>query len=248
MPGTSGNRYESPEPHFSIVIPARNEERFIGHCLESIRKASRGMEQDVETIVVLNRCTDRTAEIAAGFGARLVREDAKNLSRIRNAGAGQARGKILITIDADSAMTPNTLRAVERALASRKTVGGGTWIRPERFSIGIVASILVMAPFIVIPWISGGMFWCLREDFEALGGFNENLITAEDLDFARRLRLYGKRVGRPFSTLRGGYIVTSCRKFDRYGDWAVITKPLFMWRLFRGSRQVADEYFYEFER
>src|SRR5467141_3713967 len=94
---------------FSIVIPARNEERLIGRCLESIRVAAAPYPGQVETIVVLNRCSDRTEEIAHSFGARTIREDARNLARIRNAGAHSATGTVLVTIDADSTMTPNML-------------------------------------------------------------------------------------------------------------------------------------------
>lgn len=49
---------------FSIIIPAHNEENYIGGCLESIAKAAQPYKDQVEVIVVLNRCTDKTKEIA----------------------------------------------------------------------------------------------------------------------------------------------------------------------------------------
>jgi len=236
-------------PKFSIVIPARNEERFLGKCLESIRIAAKPYEGRVEIIVVLNRCSDNTEEIAKSFGARLVREDAKNLAKVRNAGARHAAGEMLVTIDADSTMTSNTLLAIDRALSSGRTVGGGTWIRPERLSAGIIATLLLLAPFILYYRVTGGLFWCYRKDFEAVGGFDESLITLEDLDFARRLKVYGKRVGRPFSTLRRAHIVTSCRKFDKLGDWYLVRNPIFTWRILWGNNQrAADAFFYEIDR
>lgn len=39
---------------FSIVIPAHNEEKYIGHCLESIKEAAEPFQGQVEVIVVLN--------------------------------------------------------------------------------------------------------------------------------------------------------------------------------------------------
>src|SRR5437868_3286495 len=111
---------------FSVIIPARDEERLLGACLESIRLAAADYPSEVEVIVVLNRCSDRTEEIATGFGARTIREDARNLAAIRNAGARCAVGRVLMTIDADSTMSPGTLAAIDRALASGTTVGGGT--------------------------------------------------------------------------------------------------------------------------
>jgi glycosyltransferase involved in cell wall biosynthesis len=102
-------------PRFSVIVPARNEERFIGACLESIRVAGRPYRGQVEVIVVLNRCSDKTEEIAHSFGARTIREDARNLARIRNAGACAAVGRVLVTIDADSTVSPGALVAIDRA-------------------------------------------------------------------------------------------------------------------------------------
>jgi glycosyltransferase involved in cell wall biosynthesis len=236
-------------PRFSVVIPARNEERLIGHCLESIRVAAEPFPGQVEVIVVLNRCSDRTEEIAHQYAACTIREDARNLARIRNAGARAARGAILVTIDADSAMSPSTLEAIDRALASGTTVGGGTPIRPDRLSAGIRVSLFLFRLLLLIDPVSLGLFWCLREDFEAIGGFNENLVSAEDLDLAKRLKSFGKKEGRPFSTLRGAHIVTSCRKMDLFGDWHVLRSPRLAWRLVKGKSQPsADLYYYDVER
>jgi glycosyltransferase involved in cell wall biosynthesis len=236
-------------PRFSVIIPARNEERFIGACLESIRVAGTAYEGQVEVIVVLNRCTDKTEEIAHGFGARTIREDARNLARIRNAGAHAAVGQVLVTIDADSTMSPGTLAAIDGALASGTTVGGGTPIRPDRSSAGIQVTLMLLNLALTIWQFSGGLFWCSLEDFEAIGGFNESLVSGEDVDFARRLKAYGEFVRRPFSTLRGAHIVTSCRKFDVFGDWCAVKYPLLMWRLLRGKNQrAADSFYYDFER
>ena len=226
------------------MIPARNEERLLGACLESIRSASSGYEPQVEVIVVLNRCTDNTEAIARGFGARIVREDARNLARIRNTGARAAAGSVLITIDADSTMSPGVFAAVDRALSSGQTIGGGTRIVPQRSSLGIRVTMLLFDSFVWITQLSAGMFWCRLEDFAAIGGFNEELVSAEDLDFARRLKAYGAKQGRRFRTLADAHIVTSCRKFDAYGDWCLLTKPVLVWRLWKGRNPGAAAAFY----
>jgi len=236
-------------PRFSIIVPAHNEERFLGACLNSIRIAAATLEGGIEIIVVLNRCTDGTEAIATSFGARTIREDARNLARIRNTGARAARGAILVTIDADSTMMPGTLGAIDRALVSGTTVGGGTEILPDRMSAGIRATVVIFRLWAWMTGISGGLFWCWRGDFEAVGGFDETLVSGEDVDFARRMMAHGEKLGRPFSKLRGGHIVTSCRKFDAFGDWCVFRHPLRMARIIRGrSRQEADRFYYDFQR
>jgi glycosyltransferase involved in cell wall biosynthesis len=237
-------------PRFSIVIPARNEEALIGRCLESIQRAAVAYPGQVEILVVLNRCTDRTGPIALQAGARTIEENARNLAAVRNSGARHASGTILVTIDADSTMSSNALAEVDRAVSSGKTVGGGTLIFPERYSAGIVATFLMFLPFLLVNPISGGLLWCLREDFEAIGGFDERLASAEDVDFAIRLKAYGKRQRRPFSTLWRAHIVTSCRKADAFGDWYLVRNPLRTWRLLRRGtdREAADRFFYDCRR
>ncbi|MCX6553923.1 MAG: glycosyltransferase [Candidatus Aminicenantes bacterium] len=243
---------------FSIIIPAHNEEKFIGGCLESIRRAAAPYPGDVEIIVVLNRCTDGTERIAVEAGAKIVHEDAKSLSRIRNAGARQAAGEVLVTIDADSRMAENMLTEIDRALVSGKYIGGGVPIRPDRRSTGIVVTLAILNFFMWVTGLAGGSYWCRRSDFEALGGFNEKLFMGEDLEFAQRLKRLGKSRRLRFITLPRAHIVTSMRKFDRFGDWyflrtvllQVRRKRLAKW--YRGEyqeekRRFADKYFYEWE-
>ena len=122
----------------SIVIPAHNEEKYIGKCLESILKASKPFENQVEVIVVLNRCTDRTEEIAKSYNCILLKNSDKNLSKIRNAGVDIARGEIIVTIDADTLMNEHLLSKAVENLISGKYIGGGVTGKFERMSLGIL--------------------------------------------------------------------------------------------------------------
>jgi len=235
---------------FSVIVPAHNEEKFIQACLKSIASARNEITDPVEVIVALNRCTDATEELAIKFGAKIVREDEKNLSKIRNTGAKAATGEVIATIDADSQMSPNTLSEIKRLLSSGKFIGGGTRIKPERLSLGIVMSSLVIFAFAVFRRIpSAGLFWCYRHDFEVIGGFDESLVSIEDLDFAQRLKSHGAVHGKRFGTLWKCHIITSCRKFDHFGDWYFFKNPAIVRGLFRGTnRELADKFYYEFKR
>lgn len=234
---------------FSVVIPAHNEEALLGGCLDSVERAARQAGAQVEIIVVLNRCTDGTERIATGR-AVIVREDTPNLSRIRNAGAVRATGDVIITIDADSRMAGNLFAEVAQAIEPGRYIGGGMRIKAERYSLGIVSSaLLALIPFIV-RGISAGCFWCRREDFRAIGGFNEEYYTAEDYDFAVRLKAHGKRQGKKFKTLWRTHIVTSCRKFDWFGDWFVwkliLRRPWGIVEGFRGrNRELGNRLWYD---
>jgi len=235
---------------FSVLVPARNEEAHLGACLSSIEAAAQPYQGQVETIVALNRCTDRTEEIARTHGAAVVREDARNLAKIRNGAARSARGEILVTIDADSTMSANMLSEIDCALARGDSIGGGVPIIPERFSLGIALTWLMLAPYALIRHrVSGGLFWCRREDFEAIGGFDEGMVSGEDLDFALRLKAYGKSHGKSFRTLWRTSIHTSARKFDALGDWHLVLRPGLIRTILRGKdRRAADAYYYDLDR
>ena len=200
-------------------------------------------------IVALNRCTDRTAEVARSFGARTVSADARILAAVRNAGAREAGGDILVTIDADSTMSPNTLVEIERRLVSGTYVGGGAMILPDRWSAGIVTSALLVLLMILRFRVSAGMFWLLRKDFEALGGFDESFVSAEDIDFGVRLRKLGLRRGQRYGTLWRAPITTSCRKFDHFGDWFVLRHLGLVRTIIGGKdRKAADLFYYDIPR
>jgi len=239
---------------FSIIVPAHNEERYLAGCLDAVERAAAGVDGSVETIVVLNRCTDGTQRIAEDRGARIAGCEGRNLAAIRNAGAALATGDILVTVDADSRMSDNALAEAGKALASGRYVGGGVPIHPERRSAPIVLTgiaILSLCAAMGVP--SAGMFWCYRRDFEAVGGFDEAKHTAEDIDFALRLKAHGAKSGRRYGTLRKARLLTSCRKFDQFGDWFAIKLmlryPVKTWRGLHGlDEEFGNRYWYDVGR
>ena len=230
----------------SVIIPAHNEEQFLPACLDAIDAAAENCGHEVERIVVLNRCTDGTEAIARERGCRLAYEEAPNLSRIRNAGAAEATGEVLVTIDADSRMHPRTFTDIVRKLESGRFIGGGTLVFLERLSFGIICSMIVVAFRLLKDGWAFGLFWCRKEDFDAIGGFDERYVSIEDVDFVRRLKAHGREQRKRFGTLWRAPITTSCRKFDQFGDWYLVRNPDFLKRVFTGTdRQVANEFWYD---
>lgn len=77
----------------AVVVPAHNEERLIGACLDSISQAVRAARPRVAEVgvwIVLDACTDRTAAIAAEAGVHLVTSDAQRVGSARAAGVSAA--------------------------------------------------------------------------------------------------------------------------------------------------------------
>jgi glycosyltransferase involved in cell wall biosynthesis len=100
-----------------IVIPAHNEEAWLGRCLASILDAARDPAlagETVRTVVVLDDCTDGSCEIATCCGVETLTLQAHNVGIARGAGAQRlldAGARWLAFTDADSRVAPNWLTA-----------------------------------------------------------------------------------------------------------------------------------------
>ena len=88
----------------SLIIPACNEEKYIGTCLESVMGQTSAPD---EVIVVENASMDRTAEIARRFSVQVIREEREGRIPARNRGFDIAKGDVLARTDADSIL-PDT--------------------------------------------------------------------------------------------------------------------------------------------
>ena len=80
---------------------------------------------NVETIIVCNRCTDKTEEIAKANGAVVVINEDRCIAKVRNAGIKAAKEKVIVTIDCDNRMTPTTIAEAYHLLKTGKYIGGG---------------------------------------------------------------------------------------------------------------------------
>jgi dolichol-phosphate mannosyltransferase len=108
-------------PTLSIVIPAYNEERFIGTLLEKIRAVDLGPLGIEKEIIVVDDCSkDRTAEIAASVPAVTLKRLPSNGGKGRavRAGIALATGEYLIIQDADLEYDPNDYVPMLQALLS----------------------------------------------------------------------------------------------------------------------------------
>ncbi|MAT83257.1 glycosyltransferase [Leifsonia sp. H3M29-4] len=111
-----GRRRGSPRPRVSIVIPAWNEQDYLGECLEAIAAQT---DPPDEVIVVDNGSTDATGRIAASYPfVTVLEEPIPGIVPARNRGLNAATGDVLGRIDADSIIDPGWV-AVVRAHFTR---------------------------------------------------------------------------------------------------------------------------------
>lgn len=204
--------------HISVIIPAHNEEKYIKRCITSIKRADANFLGNTEIIVVCNRCTDRTAEIAKACGARVFYNEDRCIAKVRNAGIAEAKGKVIVTIDADNRMTKGTLSEVYKLLRTGKVIGGGAPIRFERYSFPLWCNDMMCRVSFGITGLYSGIFWAKKETFDAIGGFVEKKAM-EDVATAKRLKEYGRKQGKKYTTLKKNCLINSTRKYDDLGDW-----------------------------
>lgn len=112
-------------PRVSVIIPARNEAALIRTTLDAVLAAVRHLDAGspadrlhlaatcVEVIVVDNQSIDQTCALVQGYhdryGVRLEQCPTLGAAQARNLGASCARGSILVFVDADTVMPPETL-------------------------------------------------------------------------------------------------------------------------------------------
>jgi glycosyltransferase involved in cell wall biosynthesis len=205
-----------------MVIPAYNEEAYLPALLASVEAARQryaGGPEQIEVIVGDNASTDRTAAIALAHGCRVVAVEKRCIAAARNGGASAATGDFLCFIDADSRIAPETFNTVAAAMDTGKVAIGASGVVVDRWSAGIFVTFAIGQTLIWLAGMDAGVVFCRREDFLAVGGYDENRLAAEDVDLMVRMKALGRKHGRRFVRLRGVAATTSTRKFDTYGDW-----------------------------
>lgn len=206
MPGDNASRV-------SIVIPALQEEKYIGRLLSRI-----AAHPGLEIIVVDGGSTDKTVDIAKNFTEKVYVLRERGIGRARNYGASKASGDIIIFMDADVDPPPDFLEKVTSAFrGSRDIVGLTCNIMPSDPLPHELAFFKLYNLFFSIllrlkPHLRGEFLAVRRDAFIRVGGFNENLPCCEDHELAFRL----SRVGR-IIFLRDLVVYESMRRFRRKG-------------------------------
>lgn len=201
----------------SVIIPAHNEERYVKRCIDSVRQSAENSSLKTEIIVVCNRCTDATEEIALANGARIVRDESRCIALVRNAGIRAAQGRVIVTIDSDNRMTPGTLGEIYDKVTACGYIGGGAPMRFERYSFPLKLNDYMCRAGFALTGLYAGIIWAEKSTFDAIGGFADKR-SMEDIATVKLIKKYGRKHGRRFGHLRHNYLINSTRKYDDAGD------------------------------
>ena len=100
----------APKPPVSVFILSRNEEQQIGAALDSVSWAA-------EIVVIDSFSTDKTAEIAAGHGAKVVQIEFRKFGELRQAGIDHTTQPWIFSLDCDERCTPEARDEILRVVA-----------------------------------------------------------------------------------------------------------------------------------
>lgn len=204
----------------SVVLPAYNEEKLLGACIDRVRAAFalQAAAPEYEIVVCDNNSSDGTAAAAASRGVKCVFEPLNRISAARNSGAAASGGDWLLFLDADSLLSAATLREALGMMSSGAYAGGGAliafypppplWGRALTGLWNLISRVFSLAP--------GSFFFCRRDVFEAAGGFSPGLYAGEELVLSRALKRLGGGRGLRFGIITSAPHASSGRKFQLY--------------------------------
>jgi glycosyltransferase involved in cell wall biosynthesis len=176
----------------SVVIPAFNAAQTLPATLKALQ--AQVDAPGFEVIVVDNASTDDTADVARAYGATVLCEPMRGPAAARNCGLRHASGDIIAHLDADTVPSRRWLAELCAPFASEEVlVAGNTVCYPpqtaaERYvqAVGLHSAerAIVRDEFPFVPSLNMAV---RRDAALSVGGWNQRLLTGEDVDFSHRL-------------------------------------------------------------
>jgi succinoglycan biosynthesis protein ExoA len=197
-------------PLVSVIVAMRNEEGFIGRCLDSLA-AQDYPHESLEVLVLDGRSTDNSREIVSSMvgmvpDLRLLDNEKTVSPAAFNMGINEARGEVVTIISAHCYLAPDYVSSCVEYLheTGADCVGGPIETVGESDTARAIA-LAMSSPFGVgdalfryseqesyVDTLAFGAY--RREVFERVGLFDEELVGSEDDEFNYRLRSEGGKL------------------------------------------------------
>lgn len=205
---------ESNSFYISIIIPCRNEEKFIGICLDSII-ANDYPKNKLEILVVDGMSEDGTREIIQRYAERypfikLLNNPRKIIPTAMNIGIRNAKGDIIMKIDAHSSYEKDYISKCLKYLNDYDADNvGGIWkiVPRDNTLLGKSIVLALSNPFGAGDayyriggskkprWVDTAPFGCYRREiFNKIGIYDEDIARSEDVNINSKLRKAGGKI------------------------------------------------------
>ncbi len=214
------NPLGSTKMKFSVIIPALNEEKYIGKAITALKKQK--VNGDFEIIVADNNSEDNTIAAAKKAGAdRVVVEKRRGTNMARQKGVEASRGEIVAFLDADSIPPRDWLANIEKVLKRKNVVAvSGPYRLNKPLADFITWRIYPLVPKVMHFFttmkggvILGGNFAAYRSAIDKIGGLPPIKFFGDDTAIAV---LLARKAGKVVYT-RKVWIQSSPRRLEREG-------------------------------
>lgn len=175
----------------SAIIPTKNEEKNIARCLTSLKNQ---VYKNLEIIVVDNESQDNTVKLAEKYTKKVYQQGSER-SEQRNFGARESSGKILFFVDADMEVGENVIREViellkkdgevKAVIVPEVSTGENFWAKVRALERNCYLGESAIEAARIFD----------KKAFFKCGGYDVNLVAAEDWDLTLRIKKIGK-IGR----------------------------------------------------
>lgn len=206
------------KPFFSVIIPALNEEYYIGKVLKALTQQT---FKDFEVVVVDAKSTDKTVKVVDGFKDKLplkiVSTPHRNISLSRNEGASHANSSYYVFIDADNSMQPDFLEKVKKLIDGKKYDMLIPSVIPDSKEIvykiiySFMNNLVFIAKSLNIAFSTGGNLIIENSKFKQLKGFNEKIFVGEDHEIVRR----AEKMKMKITFMRDVHVIFSVRRLQK---------------------------------
>lgn len=181
---------------FSFIIPVKNSSNTLEQTLQSI--LDQNLQENFEIIIVDNGSTDNTIEIAGKYTDKIFSQPDLNVSGLRNFGAKNANGNILIFIDSDCVLDNNQIFKSSEYLKNPDVGLVGSKYHKNlslnNFQNNLDLFFKLQHSSTNTDWLPSIFIIIKKEDFFSINGFDESLITCEDVDFGYRIKKQNKKI------------------------------------------------------
>lgn len=201
-------------PEASVIITTKNEEKLLESCLISIKNQT---FKNFEIIVTDSNSRDRTVKIARKYADKVIVRKT-NVSAGRNLGAANAKGDLLVFVDGDTILLPDTLEKTVKMFRDKKVVGATCPVLPLTSETKYVWMYMFYNRFVKSsikvrrPQVTG--LYCVykKDAFQKIGGFDENVGVLEDFHLSWRISKLGK-----IKFVDSTFVLTSHRRLKKMG-------------------------------
>lgn len=175
------------QPLVSVIVTTKNNHVTLAACLESIKWQD---YSHVELIVVDNYSADDTKTIAQKYTSHVYDKGPERCTQ-RNFAVSVAAGTYIAIIDSDMELSPHVIRDCVATIQTHSKIKGIV-IPEESFGKGFWAQCkqLERSFYVGVDWIEAARFYD-KETYQAVGGYDETLVSGEDWDLSRRIGTEG---------------------------------------------------------